>query len=879
MSPAGRDPQRPDEPRVAWHARPPDEVALAVATDPERGLSLLEADRRRAEHGPNRIAAPKRWVRLGILVHQFADTLIWLLIGAALISGLLLDSWVDAGAIGAIVILNAAVGYWQESRARSALDQLADLEAPTARVVRDGSPRQVAAADVVPGDVVVIDPGDRVPADGRVTAAIRLLVDESSLTGESAAITKSPDSVPEATSLGDRSSMLHAGTLVVGGRGRFVVTAIGAGTEVGRIAELASRASPLTPLEVDVRRIGRRIAVLAAASAVLVFAVGLARGFGPESMLLVAIALAVAAIPEGLPAVITVSLAGGLQRMAKRSAVVRRLAAVEALGAVDVICTDKTGTLTLPRLEVADLVLADGRRGLDLLTVDSDAPRLIVLIAALCNDAQETPTGWTGDPVEIALLRTLTGVGIDPSDLRSRRPRIDEAGFDGNRKRMSTVHEIDGRTMLLVKGAPEVLISLAASVFDQDRVIDLDDSGREAVLAAAERLASEGLRTLGFAARRLSDAPRDPASAEQDLIFLGMTAMREQIRPEVPDAVAAAARAGVRTVMVTGDHATTAAAVADAVGITEGDVMTGNTLSMTPLDDLTARIERYRVFARVDPVDKVKIVDAWRGAGARVAMTGDGVNDAPALRRADIGVAMGSGTDVAREAAAVVLTDDNYTSIVAAIAEGRRLFANLRNVVHYLLSANASEVLYILAGFALFGHLGEPLLAVQLLWINLVSDSLPAIALGTDRPVGDPLSTPPGAGRDVLSGPNLIRLALQGSLLAMSAMAAFLAGTFVLDLGADGARTMVFTTLVLSQLLHALNVRSDRPGATPPGGWLIAALAGSAVLHLTAVYSPLGTQVFRTIPLGVIPMAWVVGLSLAATLAVRVLNGVMRRGR
>lgn len=860
-----------------WHARTAGETAQALGVDPDTGLATGEARRRVAEHSPNVLTPPQRWVRLKMLARQFADVLIALLVVAALVSGFLLDSWADAAAIGAIVVLNAVIGYWQESRARSALEHLSALQAPTARVVRDGRMAELPATDLVPGDVVLLEPGDRVPADGRVVSATRLLVDEASLTGESAPVSKQADPVSGDVPLADRSSMVHAGTLVAGGRGRCIVTATGLRTEVGRIALLASGDAPLTPLEVEVRQIGRRLAVLAGLTATLVFGVGLARGFRAETMFLTAIALAVAAIPEGLPAVITVSLAGGLKRMAKRSAVVRRLAAVEALGAVDVICTDKTGTLTAPRLEVVDVLLPDGSRGQDILARDGPGPRLLALTAALCSDAYPTPEGWAGDPVEVALLRALEDTGLDPLEMRESHPRLDEAGFDGNRKRMSTVHEVEGRHFLLVKGAPEVLISLAAQVLDGERPADLDDSSREGVLAAAEAMAASGLRTLGFAARALPSLPDDPAKTEHDLVFLGMVAMREEIRPEVPDAVAAAARAGVRTVMVTGDHATTAAAVADRVGITDGEVMTGTVLSRTPVEELAKEIHRYRVFARVDPIDKVKIVEAWKRAGALVAMTGDGVNDAPALRRADIGVAMGSGTDVAREAAAVVLTDDNYASIVAAIAEGRRIFANLRNVVWYLLSANASEIIYILVGFAFLGHLGEPLLAVQLLWINLVSDSIPALALGTDRSAGNPLEVPPGTGRDILSPANLARLAVQGFILALGAVASLLAGDYMFDIGADGARTMAFTTLVFSQLLHAVNVRSDGPGAGPPGGRLVASLVITAAIHFAVVYSAPGTRVLHAALIGAGPMAVAIGAALATMVGVWLVRRINHR--
>jgi P-type Ca2+ transporter type 2C len=859
----------------AWHSKSISEVAAQLGTDPKDGLDRTVATDRLRRHGPNVLAPPERWARLRIIADQFNDVLVWLLVAAASVSGVLLGAWIDAAAIGAIVLLNAAIGYAQESRAHSALARLSAMEAPAAKVVRSGTVLEVPTREVAPGDLVIVEAGDKVPADGRVSFAIRMVVDEAPLTGESMPVPKDAEACPEDTILADRSSMIYAGTTVVAGRGQALIVATGRQTEMGRIAELFE-GHPSTPLEEDLTRIGRRLAAMAAITALLVLAVGLVRSFPVETMILTAVALAVAAIPEGLPTVITISLAGGLQRMARRNAVVRRLAAVEALGAVDVICTDKTGTLTLPELEVGEVVMADGRTGFDSLHSKDRAARLLLSSSILCNDAYLSEAGWKGDPTEVALVKAVERQGFDVSAMRDAFPRLDEAGFDGRRKRMSTVHSIDGDLLLLVKGAPEVLIARSGASAAGDELAVIDDAARESVVRVAESMASRGIRTLGFAAKPLVRRPEDPADEEQDLIYLGMAGLTEQIRPEVPDAVKTAASAGVRTVIVTGDHATTGSAVADRIGLTEGKTLTGRELSRLTADDLAADIGAYRVFARVDPTDKVKIVEAWQRSGARVAMTGDGVNDAPALNRADIGVAMGSGTDVARDASAIVLTDDNYATIVAAIAEGRRLFANLRNVVHYLLSANAAEVFYVLVGFLVFGHLGEPLLAVQILWINLVTDAMPAVALGMDQPLSDPMRHPPGSGRDILGRRNLTLLVVQGILLAGGALAALMLGTTALGLDHSGARTMVFTTLVFAQLLHALSIRANSvprgEKVGRPGRLLVSSLVGSAALHLAVIYSPVGDNFFRTVRLEPLELLVAAACAVVSMLAIRILG-------
>lgn len=861
-------------PHLLWQSIEGERVAEELRTSLSTGLSDQEALDRLMRLGPNRIGVEKRWTRLSRAADQFSDALIWVLLVAALASGFLLGAWVDAAAITAIVLLNAVLGYALESRAENALARLEALESPYARVSRSGHTLSVPAQDVVIGDLLLLEAGDQIAADSRLVTNWHLEALEASLTGESLSVEKSTEPVGEDVGIGDRTSMIYAGTTVAKGRGQGLVTATGTATEMGRIAESISEDSPPSPLQVEMSRIGRRLALVALGSGILVMGTGLLQNYPFETMALTAVALAVAAIPEGLPAVITATLAGGTRRMAQRKAIVRRLPAVEALGAVNVICTDKTGTVTKSELALAIACIDGTNFESDQIGENIDQLRDLLVTAVLCSDARLSDGEYVGDPTETALLTAAATAGVDPTVIRAQHPRIDEATFDSRRKQMSTLHESkEGGYELRSKGAPEVILSRCSSVANSGGVEPLDADARVALLLEADRLAGRGFRTLALARRTLNERPPDPADAETDMIYLGVIGLQDEVRPAVPQAIKTASEAGVRTVMVTGDHLVTAATVASEVGLADGEFMPGDVLREIDFDELSSTISGYRGFARVDPIDKVKIVEAWRSTGAIVAMTGDGVNDAPALNAADVGVAMGSGTDVSRASADLVLTDDNYATIVAAVDEGRRIFRNLRNVVHYLLSANASEVLYMVIGFAAFGFLGEPLLAVQLLWINLLSDALPALALGVDQPSGDLMKDRPGTGRNILSRRNLAILVGQGAILTVAALTSLLLGHYLLQLEFAVIRTMVFSTLVFAQLLHAVNVRSDAEvRMTMPQPALLGAIAVSVVLQVFVVYTGFGHNVFQTAPLGLSEIGIVLATSVISMLAIRALN-------
>ncbi|RZV46777.1 MAG: cation-translocating P-type ATPase [Acidimicrobiales bacterium] len=813
--------------------------------------------------------------RLQLLAHQFNSSLVWVLIVAATISGLILEEWVDTGVIIAIVILNAVLGYTQENRAEHALAALEAMTAPVALVHRSGVNREIPAADVVPGDILLFEPGDRIAADARLLEAIHVQVNESVLTGESLPVRKHTDAIDADAQMGDRANMIFAGTTVGAGRGSAVVAAIGDQTAFGNIAQLLDVEQPQTPLTVELNRVGKQIAVAAFIIAFVIFGLGIFRDIAAETMFLTAVALAVAAIPEGLPALVTLTLSRGVSDMAEQNAIVRHLPAVEALGATTVICSDKTGTLTKNEIRVQKLEFADLHAD-SVAGISGGRATRYANIAALCNDAQLVEEHFVGDPTEVALLLSIDPVLVSVAAVRDANPRVDELAFDSTRKMMSTLHATTGDGLLLAaKGAPERLLPRCTMFESAHGAEPLTDDRRSAALADADHLAGLGLRTLALAYRDLETAPADLSSVEDALTLVAIVGMSDEIRPEAKDAVAIARDGGIRVVMITGDHRVTARTIGAELGILDSDegVLDGDQLRSMSDEELEAAIDGCQVFARVDPADKVSIVHAWQNRDAIVAMTGDGVNDAPALRSADIGVSMGSGTAVAREASAMVLADDNFSTIVAAVKHGRGIFDNLTRVVYFLLSANVSEVFVMLIGFLLFGALGEPLLATQLLWINLVTDGLPALALGADSPRDDVMTRPPRKGHHILGRARQGRLIWQGAVLATGALAAFVYGYVLRDLEFEESRTLLFTALVLVQMPHMFNIRSE--GTT---GWrirwggnrfLIGAVAVSVLLQLGVIYTSIGNELFETNPIAAVDWLALILITAATVVFVR----------
>ena len=878
-------------------------VTAEFGTSAESGLSALDAAERFARFGPNRLADEVRTPAWRLFLSQFQDFMIYVLLAAVAIAAVQ-GQVLEAGAILAILILNGVLGFVQESRAQDALDALKQLSAPLATVVRDGVERDIPAEQLVPGDIVLLEAGDRVPADARVLQAAGLRAVESALTGESETSRKDPSPVPEASAaIGDRHDMVFAGTAIAVGRARVVVTATGQRTEVGRIAGLlAETPEEATPLQRELDRVGKRIALLVLAVAAVVFVEETAvawRALQEPSLsaaladaafrlaatngLLVAVSLAVAAIPEGLPAIVTVSLSLGVRRMAERNALVRRLHAVETLGSTTFICSDKTGTLTrnvmsvqrlLVGLDVAAVTADHGIEPLRTSPLPSDLA-LLLETAASNNDAHVTAEGeLVGDPTETALL-TVTE-DLAPGHLRPRR--VGEIAFESDRKRMTTVHEVDGALVAFTKGGADVVLRLCSYARLRGEVVALDAELRARIIAANAAFAEAGLRTLAFAMRDVpvsmadtlatADPRRLAEELERDLVYLGSLGLADPPRAEVRDALAECRRAGIQVAMITGDHALTARAIAREIGLADDPVvLTGPEIEALGDDELAARVESVRVYARVDPAHKLRIVDALKRNGEIVAMTGDGVNDAPALKRADIGVAMGRvGTDVARESADMVLADDDFATIVKAVEQGRTVFDNLRKVILFLLSCNVSEVLVVFVT-AMFSPTAA-LLPLQLLWINLVTDGMPALALGVDPAEPGVMDRPPrNADESILSARRQGEVAWQGFVMTGVALGLYyFVAPRMPGMTPFVDRTMLFSGLVLTQLLHAFDFRNTRGTVWHPRSfenhWLVFALTGSMALQVLVTTVPALQEIFQTTALSSAQWLAVVAASL-----------------
>jgi Ca2+-transporting ATPase len=872
--------RRDDGATPSFHVLGTRDTAAALETNAERGLSHAEAVARLARHGPNVIAEKPQRSPAAMLLGQFTDFTILVLIGAAVVSALFGDVK-DTVVILAIVALNGAVGFIQDFRAERALAALKKLTPSRATVVRDGQARELHARDIVPGDVVILEAGGVVPADIRLTDAHRVLISEAALTGESVPVAKHSDALPEAElPLGDRRNMAFKGTTVTYGRGAGMAVATGMGTELGRVAGLLS--APMdtqTPLQRRLTRFGKTLALAVIAVCAVVFAAGILRGEPPVLMFLTAVSLAVAAIPEALPATVTISLAFGARAMAERNAVVRRLAAVESLGSVTTICSDKTGTLTRNQMAVDAVVTADGAAPRPGVAGRGDPLDGLYLALALDNDARMSGDTVIGDPTEAALLRAAADHGLAVAAAQAAHPRLGEIAFDSERKRMTTIHRLADRIYSFSKGAPEAVIPRCAEV--------LAATGAEAIdaaawLSTAEEMAGRGLRVLAIGRRRwaaLPDAAEDEA-VESGLTLLGLVGLIDPPRDEATAAVAACASAGIAVVMITGDHPATARAVARRLGIVDdgGAVMDGPMLAHLDEAALAERAAETRVYARIDPAQKIKVVEALQRRGEIVAMTGDGVNDAPALRRADIGVAMGRiGTDVARESADLVLLDDNFATIVAAVREGRRIYDNLRKIVRYVMTGNAAEFAAIV--FAPFLGMPIPLLPIHILWINLVSDGLPALALTTERAEADLMRRPPRPPQESIFAGGVWQhiLAAGGFLAALS----LLVQAAALATRPEAAQTMVFVVLTFGQVLLALAVRSEGPMLANGGPFANLALTATAILvtglQLAIIYVPALNEAFDTVPLGAAELALCGGAALAVPVAVEIAKVLRRR--
>lgn len=843
-----------------WWQMETKEAARRLETDEKQGLTSQMAAERLVQKGRNELAETdgKKSLFWRFLA-QFDDFMILLLLGAAVVSVVISrlsgeNDVLDAVMILGIVVLNAALGLFQESKAEKALEALKKMAAPHARVIRDGIVREIPAAEVVPGDLLLLETGDAVCADGRVVESRSLKTEESALTGEALPVEKtSVGGLPEETATGDRKNMVLAGGYVVYGKGKVLVTATGMETEMGRIAAMLSRTSDsMTPLQKKLEQTGKQLGIGALAICALIFCMGILQEKPPFSMFMTAVSLAVAAIPEGLPAIVTIVLAMGTSRMSEKHTIVRRLSAVETLGGAQVICSDKTGTLTQNRMQVTTWTDYSHRE-----PKNEDLRETVANLFALCNDCNVSDGNLQGEPTEKALGEYAQSMGIDFAALRRDMPRVGEIPFSSARKRMTTLHKTEDGWISVTKGAPDILLEKCAFCMEGSGQVPFDNRRKSMARMVNGEMAAQALRVVAVAFRQWSEKPPLTEEAlERNLVFAGMAGMVDPPRPEVKEAVHLCRQAGIRPVMITGDHVLTAEAIGRELGIYQkGDcAVTGAELDKMSDKELETAAETCTVFARVAPEHKVRIVQAFQKRGNVVAMTGDGVNDAPALKTADIGCAMGkSGTEVAKGASDLILTDDNFATIVEAVREGRGIYDNIRKAVHFLLSSNIGEILTIFVAMLL--GWAAPLLPIQLLWVNLVTDSLPAIALGMEPAEENIMERPPRKNTGSLFGDGLGgRILLEGVMIGVLALLAFGIGHVYFDQenGYAVGRTMAFAVLSLSQLVHAFNMRGEGSLGKLPfcsNKWLLMAFVVGVALQCVVIMMPPLAGVFQVVPL------------------------------
>ena len=881
-----------------WYNLTVKQALNSLGSSPD-GLSSDEARRRLVEYGPNELRRSKKISPWRLLLEQFKDLLIIILLVAVILSAILGET-VDAIVIFIIILFAAGLGFIQEYRAERSIEALKKMAAPVARVIRDGKHQDIPTSEVVPGDIVLLKTGDRMPADGRLLESVNLRTDEASLTGESTAVGKKTDPIAGEAGVGDRKNMVFAGTSASYGRGTAVITTTGMDTEFGQIARLLQEVKEeKTPLQINLDRMGRLIIIVALGLTFVLAVLGVLRGHGVLEMLLWGVCLAVAAVPEALPAVVTISLSLGVQKMAKRHALVRKLPAVETLGSTTYICSDKTGTLTQDQMTIRRVYL-DGRtldisgsgyepRG-DFLDSGkavnpSSLPTLqrLLIAGVLCNDTSLSVENgvWDvkGDPTEGALVVLAAKAGLSQHEISQGAPRMHEIPFTSESKRMTTVHETaQGRTAM-AKGAAEVILDDCRYVLLQDREIELDTSTRERILSASQEMADNALRVLGLAYKSAYVTESD-ADIQKNMVLLGLVGMIDPPRPEVKEAIKECDQAGIRTVMITGDHKATAVAIARELGLIKG----GLALSGAEVDEMNQSqfeemVEKIDVYARVSPSHKLRVVEALTRRGHVVAMTGDGVNDAPALKKADIGIAMGiSGTDVTREAAGMVLTDDNFASIVAAVEEGRGIFSNIKKYLVYLLSSNLGEIL-LMAAVILFGPIMGlpsgvvPLVAIQILFVNLATDGLPAIALSVEPPEPGLMRQKPRPRRESMFTPPIITyMVIAGVWTALVTLGVFLWAMYTRSGPADQvlkeAQSLCFVTLILVEFFNAFNCRSLEQSIFQVGlfknRWLILSIASQVLLLLAIVYWHPFQVAFKTF--GLNTEEWIIAVLSASTI-------------
>lgn len=875
-----------------WWNQSPEDVCLNLKTDLHRGLSSIEAEKRLQEFGPNQLPEQRRVSPLTLLIDQFSSFIVWTLIVAAFIAGFL-GEWVDATAIGVIVVLNAFLGFFQEYRAEKSLAALRKMATPFSKVIRDGELQTLPSEKIVPGDLVLIEAGDRIPADGRIIQSIELSTQEAALTGESMPIHKIAELLEKPNlQAGDKKNMGFLGTVAVSGKGYLIVTETGLQTELGKIASLLQQGKEeQTPLQIRLEELGHRLVWICLSVVALVFALSFFRGTPLVENLLISISLAVAAIPEGLPAIVTIALSIGVRKMAKRNALVRRLPSVETLGCTTVICTDKTGTLTQNEMVVRSIWVNDsfvdvtgvsynpeGDFEINHVKINQqDIPELITAlkIGTLCNSAElhqnnNQQKAWSiaGDPTEAALLTAAGKANLFKQDLERENPIITEIPFDSERKRMSIARQTLDGSMLFIKGATDVILAHSDSILLNGKNEPLTAERKQTILDANAYLASQALRVLAVGYRPLPQDAKIDQSVEDKLILVGLIAMMDPPRPEVKKSIEICRKAGITPVMITGDHKETAIAVAKELKLMkEGSLaITGAELEQMDDQNLKDKVRNIAIYARTSAAHKLRIVRAWKSLGEVVAMTGDGVNDAPAIKEADIGVAMGiTGTDVTKEASDMVILDDNFASIVNAVEEGRGIYDNIIKFVNYLMSSNIAELLVIFMGMLLgfrdpAGNPFVSLAAVQLLWLNLVTDGFPAIALGLDPVDPTAMNRPPRKSSDSIFPLRFaVQLFLTGLVIAAGTLAAC---HFGLRQSAELAQTMAFTTLVVLEIVRVQMVRSQYHMSIFSNPFIIMALASSFLLQLLVVYTPFLQTVFGTVALNL--TEWSVILIVAA---------------